>query len=486
MQTQIYGFQIAGLEISSGHIAAEAISEAKLSAGVVAKLNNTMPIMANGTRPPTITDDDAGTGGAVYSIGAGNETTSIARAGMLWIDQANGEAYRCLSAATGDADWVKTTLSSDEMGVLAYKDIDFVNLNAQLASVSQVTGLQTVLDGKAGIVDVQNNTNSIAQNLTAIQGNDADIAALEALTAGHTTDIASNVTNIAENVTNIAGNLSQIQSNDADILALQGTVAGHTTDIASNATNIATVDAGAVHIVGDETVDGVKTFNKQTTLVKGFKIGANGISGVSTSIRLLESATHLGVPTEKAVRDAIEAIVIPDVDLSTIEGNITTLQGQMTTVQGDVTALETLTAGHTTDIATNAAGVASNLAAIQSSATNISTLQGDVTALETLTAGHTTDIAQNVADIAALELLVATKAPNFSEYTNDFVGDGSARSFNFLAAADEVLKFDAYYNGLKMKESEYSIVDNTLTLDAAQPTPTASMSISISCLYKPA
>ena len=56
------------------------------------------------TVAPTVNDD--GTQG--YSVGS------------LWIDITHDEAYRCVNSTTGAAVWPKTTLTSDELGDLAF------------------------------------------------------------------------------------------------------------------------------------------------------------------------------------------------------------------------------------------------------------------------------------------------------------------------------------------------------------------------------
>lgn len=65
-----------------------------------ALLNNTA-----GTTAPTVNDDSS----------AGYE------AGSYWLDTTSSpkEAYRCLDASTGAAIWIKTTLTTDELGALA-------------------------------------------------------------------------------------------------------------------------------------------------------------------------------------------------------------------------------------------------------------------------------------------------------------------------------------------------------------------------------
>ena len=104
------------------------VTEAKLSAEVQTKLNNTAPSKFDATTAPTANDDDSDTGG--------NGTFAV---GSVWIDVTGDEAYRCVDASTGAAVWINTTLTTSELGTMATQ-----NANAVSITGGSATGLTSV------------------------------------------------------------------------------------------------------------------------------------------------------------------------------------------------------------------------------------------------------------------------------------------------------------------------------------------------------
>lgn len=116
--------------IGSNEIAPAAVIEAALDAPLAAKVNNDLPRKLDATTPPTADDDSAGTAGN----GAFTE-------GSMWLDTVADEFYRCADASIGAAIWVLTTLTSDDLGTLAFKNV--------AAEADLSTALQDKINGKA-------------------------------------------------------------------------------------------------------------------------------------------------------------------------------------------------------------------------------------------------------------------------------------------------------------------------------------------------
>lgn len=88
------------------------IAEANLSDAVQEKLNRSAKNNYTATTDPTA-DDDAGDG---YSPGS------------TWINRTTKEAFRCVVATEGAAEWIETTLTTDELGTLAQQNANAVNI----------------------------------------------------------------------------------------------------------------------------------------------------------------------------------------------------------------------------------------------------------------------------------------------------------------------------------------------------------------------
>lgn len=140
------------------------VTEAKLSAAVQTKLNNTAPSKFDATTAPSANDDDSNTGG--------NGTFGV---GSVWIDITGDEAYRCVDASTGAAIWINTTLTTSELGTMATQ-----NANAVSITGGSATGMTSV-----------SATNLTGTLQTAAQANITSVGTLTSLGVSGNADIGS-------------------------------------------------------------------------------------------------------------------------------------------------------------------------------------------------------------------------------------------------------------------------------------------------------
>lgn len=77
-----------------------------------------------GTSPPTVN----------------NDITEGYVVGSAWVDNVGAEAYRCLDATEAAAVWIKTTLSSDELGSMAFQNANAVSITG--GTVNGITVLR--------------------------------------------------------------------------------------------------------------------------------------------------------------------------------------------------------------------------------------------------------------------------------------------------------------------------------------------------------
>jgi len=98
------------------------LTEDRLHPDVRTKLNYSSPVNSNAMQSPTANDDST----------AGWEP------GSLWIVPSAGESYRCISAASGQAVWAKTTLTADELGGLAFQNPEAVDISGGAVDVGSL------------------------------------------------------------------------------------------------------------------------------------------------------------------------------------------------------------------------------------------------------------------------------------------------------------------------------------------------------------
>lgn len=98
--------------ITGGDIDLATITEDRLSASVVEKLNRSAKNNFAAVFDPTGTDDSA----SGYAVGS------------RWLNTVTDESWLCVDATPGLAVWVKTTLTIDELGTLAFQNADNVDI----------------------------------------------------------------------------------------------------------------------------------------------------------------------------------------------------------------------------------------------------------------------------------------------------------------------------------------------------------------------
>lgn len=119
---------------------------------------------------------------AIVDPAATDDSAEGYSAGSKWLNTATDEVYVCLDAAVGAAVWVKTTLSTDELGSAALKDAGTgpsqVPTNADLGTAAQTdtgTGATQVpttaqADGRYGRTSTANSwagDQDVTGNITA-------------------------------------------------------------------------------------------------------------------------------------------------------------------------------------------------------------------------------------------------------------------------------------------------------------------------------
>lgn len=390
-------------------LASGAITYDKLDAAVQSKLDNTLSRVLDASTDPT---ND--TSGANWIAGTG------AQVGSLWINTTTDEAFRCADATPNAEVWIKTSLTSDELGDLAFINQSTLEGSIQIAAVSQVTGLQAALDLKATDADV-----------VKLTGNQT-IAGVKTFSNGISGDLTGNVTGQVSDVQNHITTIALGEDNkfiDGQELAAKFTSID--SDISLKAD-----DNAVVHLAGVETITGTKTFSATVSLGAGFEMGVSTITSViETGVRANGVANQTSIATEAAIRISLDSLN------TTLTAAINTKAADNTVVKltGDQTIAGRKTFSTAPDF-TNGFTVASG--------TTITSIATSVRA-----SGSATDsvLATEAGVRAAIDAATAQVALSVRK---EYTGDGTTNSFTFDQEGGTTSQLLVYRNGQLLRTTD--------------------------------
>ncbi len=332
------------------------------------------------------------------------------------------------------------------ISILETKISDLVVSQAELQTLleTRISAIETTQLTLKSLIEsntsnITNNSSSIGDNTSKIEGNILSITELKAIVDAYETPVSYEervaaleveqdniLANIAANTTSIKNiDLSGISSNAAAIVGNTSLITSNTSNINSNTELIKAIDTS-----------GISTNTEAISLMKS-AISAIDTSGISTNteaISLLESAINAidtsAIETNtKGIGAIVKHISFLSSDISTNTEAISLLKSAIAAI--DTSGIATNTSGiatntsgistNTSDIATNTSGIATNTSDIATNtkgigaivqhipflSSEISTNSSAITSNSTLITGLDTELQALKTRVSAIELLGA-------------------------------------------------------------------------------
>lgn len=285
---------------------AGSISENLFDASVTAKLNRQPEHVIHAARKPLKTEIAAIPADATLVRGDGDINY-----GTMWVDTSGDKAEIYKYIGTTDRKWLHTSFDVNDAGDLVTKNEADLSL-----AQSQVQGLESALDGKAG--------KSTSNTFTQVNTFNAGIAM-----GGNT---VNDVIVSADSVQTLA------DSSDSALTSEKFVIKAINAGIAAQDFSAFAQDNAVVKLSGDQTIGGVKSFTD------GISLGGHAISDVKVNadtVQNLANASDTSLTSEKFVIKAIDAsISAQDFSAFAQDNAVVKLTGNQS-----ITGLKTFTVG---------------------------------------------------------------------------------------------------------------------------------------------
>ena len=295
-------------------IGANKVTEAMLDSATQTKLNNSAPSKFDATVAPGATDDDSNTGGSgTFAVGS------------VWIDVTGDEAYRCVDATTSAAVWIRTTLTTSELGTIAAQDANAVTITG-----GTLTG--------------------VTVNESAVTAHQAALSVAATQLTGNMPDariVSSNVTQHQAAITITESQISDLVHSGKTNEEIQDIAGGmFSTNTETGITALYQDADGTIDLVLDTAQPTITSLGTLTTLTVD-NLTLNGFVLSSSTEMTINAATGQAVTVEGVSFDGGIMTGASSITATTFAGALTgaaTTAGTVTTAaQPNITSLGTLT-----------------------------------------------------------------------------------------------------------------------------------------------